>query len=337
LNIYFPYIQPNERGKAMRIARIVIGSVIGVCLTVGAFAQDYPVKPVQVIVPFTAGSATDVLARVVSQKLSELWGQPVEVENRAGAGGVVGADAVAKAPPDGYTLLIHGSGHAVSPAIYAKLPYDPVKDFADIASLATQPYVLVVGPSAGVKNVSELIAAAKAKPGQLKFGSAGTGSGTHFVAEKFKIAAGINVGHVPYKGGPEANADTITGQITYWFPPLAIALKPVREGKLIALGVTSAQRSGGLPEVPAIAEAGVASFEGTTWWGIWAPASIPAHIADKLEKDVARALAAPDLREKLTKLGFEPMSMTSAMFGRFVRSEMEAAARIAKTAGIKAQ
>ena len=141
----------------------------------------------------------------------------------------------------------------------------------------------------------------------------------------------------PYKGGPEANADTITGQITYWFPPLAIALRPVREGKLIALGVTSAQRSGGLPEVPAIAEAGVVSFEGTTWWGIWAPANIPANIADKLEKDVARALAAPDLREKLTKLGFEPMSMTSAMFGRFVRSEMEAASRIAKTAGIKAQ
>ena len=321
----------------MRIARIVIGVGIGVCFTVGAFAQDYPVKPVQVIVPFTEGSATDVLARAVSQKLSELWGQPVAIENRAGAGGVVGADAVAKAPPDGYTLLIHGSGHAVSPAIYAKLPYDPVKDFADIAPLAAQPFVLVVGPSAGVKNVSELIAAAKAKPGQLKFGSAGTGSGTHFVAEKFKIAAGIEVVHVPYKGGPEANADTITGQIKYWFPPLAMALNPVREGKLIALGVTSAKRSGGLPEVPTVAEAGVAGFEDTNWWGIWAPSGIPANVADKLAKDVARALAAPDLRNKLTKLGFEPMSMTSAMFGRFVRSEMEAAGRIAKTAGIKPQ
>jgi tripartite-type tricarboxylate transporter receptor subunit TctC len=321
----------------MRIARIVMGFAIGVCFAVGAFAQDYPIKPVQVIVPFTAGSATDVLARAVSQKLSELWGQPVAVENRAGAGGVVGADAVAKAPPDGYTLLIHGSGHAVSPALYAKLPYDPMKDFTNIAPLAAQPFVLVVGPSAGVKNVSELIAAAKAKPGQLKFGSAGAGSGTHFVAEKFKIAAGIDVVHVPYKGGPEASADTITGQIMYWFPPLAIALNPVREGKLIALGVTSAERSGGLPEVPTVAEAGVAGFEDTTWWGIWAPASIPANVADKLAKDVARALAAPDLREKFAKLGFEPMSMTSAMFERFVRSEMEAAAHIAKTAGIKPQ
>jgi tripartite-type tricarboxylate transporter receptor subunit TctC len=321
----------------MRIARIVMGFAIGVCFAVGAFAQDYPIKPVQVIVPFTAGSATDVLARAVSQKLSELWGQPVAVENRAGAGGVVGADAVAKAPPDGYTLLIHGSGHAVSPALYAKLPYDPMKDFTNIAPLAAQPFVLVVGPSAGVKNVSELIAAAKAKPGQLKFGSAGAGSGTHFVAEKFKIAAGIDVVHVPYKGGPEASADTITGQIMYWFPPLAIALNPVREGKLIALGVTSAKRSEGLPEVPTVAEAGVAGFEDTTWWGIWAPASIPANVADKLAKDVARALAAPDLREKFAKLGFEPMSMTLAMFERFVRSEMEAAAHIAKTAGIKPQ
>jgi tripartite-type tricarboxylate transporter receptor subunit TctC len=319
----------------MRIAEIMMGFAIGVCFTVGAFAQDYPIKPVQVIVPFTAGSATDVLARAVSEKLSELWGQPVAIENRAGAGGVVGADTVAKAPPDGYTLLIHGSGHAVSPALYAKLPYDPMKDFTNIAPLAAQPFVLVVGPSAGVKNVSELIAAAKAKPGQLKFGSAGTGSGTHFVAEKFKIAAGIDVVHVPYNGGPEANADTITGQIMYWFPPLAIALNPVREGKLIALGVTSAKRSGGLPELPTVAEAGVAGFEDTNWWGIWAPARIPAYVADKLEKDVARALAAPDLRGKLAKLGFEPMSMTPAMFERFVRSEIEAAARVAKTAGIR--
>jgi tripartite-type tricarboxylate transporter receptor subunit TctC len=321
----------------MRIARIVMGFVISVCFTVGAFAQDYPDKPVKVVVPFTAGSATDVLARAVSKKLSELWGQPVAIENRAGAGGVVGAEAVAKAPPDGYTLLIHGSAHTVIPALYAKLPYDPVKDFADIAPLATQPFVLVVGPSAGVKNVSELITAARAKPGQLKYGSAGIGSGTHFVAEKFKIAAGIDVVHVPYKGGPEANADTITGKITYWFPPLAIALKPVREGKLIAIGVTTAQRSGALPEVLAIAEAGVAGFENTTWWGIWAPAGIPANIADKLAKDVARALAAPDLREKLMKLGFEPMSMNSEMFTRFVRGEIEAAVRTAKAAGIKPQ
>ncbi len=321
----------------MKVARIVMifGLVAG--FAAGAFAQDYPAKPVRVIVPFTEGSATDLLARAVSQKLSELWNQPVAIDNLGGAGGVVGTDAVSKAPRDGYTLLIHSSAHAMSTVIYAKLPYDPVKDFTGIAPLAKQPFVLVTGLSAGVKTISELVAAAKAKPGQLKFGSAGTGSGTHFAAEQFKIVTGVDVVHVPYKGGPEANAATMTGQVTYWLAPLAMALKPVREGKLIALCVTGPRRYDGLPSVPTIAEAGVTGFVETNWWGLWAPANVPARVADKLAKDVARALAAPDLREKLAKLGFEPMSMMSAEFERFVRSEIESAARIAKAAGIKPQ
>jgi tripartite-type tricarboxylate transporter receptor subunit TctC len=177
----------------------------------------------------------------------------------------------------------------------------------------------------------------KAKPGELKFGSAGIGSGTHFAAEKFKIAAGIDVVHVPYKGGPEANAATITGQITYWVAPLAMVLKPVRAGELVALGVTSSKRYDGLPELPTIAEAGVAGFEQTTWWGMWAPAGIPARVADTLANNVARALSAPDLRGEFARLGFEPMSMTPAEFARFVRNEMESAARVAKAAGIKPQ
>jgi tripartite-type tricarboxylate transporter receptor subunit TctC len=304
----------------MRIARMVVVFCIIAGFAAGAYAQDYPTKPVRVIVPFTAGSATDLIARAVSQKLSEIWGKPVVVENLTTAGAVAATDAAAKAPKDGYTLLITGSAYAVSPVLYANLPY-----------------VLVTGPSLGFKTASELIAVAKAKPGQLKFGTAGTGSGTHFVAEKFKIAAGIDVIHVPYKGGPEANAATMTGQITYWFPPMAIALKPVREGKLIALGVTGSKRYDGLPSVPTIAEAGVADFMQTTWWGIWAPAGIPARVADKLAKDVARAISSPDLRGEFAKLGFEPMSMTSAEFASFVRSEMESAARIAKAAGIKPQ
>jgi len=332
-----PVRMPMLRREAMKIARMLMVFGLVACFAAGAFAQDYPAKPVRIIVPFTAGSATDLLARAVSQKLSELWGQPVAIENLAGEGGVVGTDAVAKAPRDGYTLLIHSSAYAVSPVIYAKLPYDPVKDFTDISSLARQPFVLVTGPSAGVKTVSELIAAAKAKPGQLKFGSAGTGSGTHFAAEQFKIVTGIDVIHVPYQGGPEANAATMTGQVTYWLAPLTMALKPVREGKLIALCVTSSKRYDGLPSVPTIAEAGLTGFVETNWWGIWAPAGIPARVADKLAKDVARALAAPDLREKLAKLGFEPMSMTSSEFARFVRNEIESSARIAKAAGIKPQ
>jgi tripartite-type tricarboxylate transporter receptor subunit TctC len=323
--------------EAMRIAKTAVVLGIVVCFAAGAFAQDYPTKPVRVIVPFTAGSATDLIARAVSQKLSGLWGQSVMVENLAAAGVLAGTDAAAKAPRDGYTLLITGSAFAVSPVLYANLPYDPVKDFTDIAPLASQPYVLVTGPSSGLKTVSELIATAKAKPGQLKFGTAGTGSGTHFVAEQFKIAAGIDVIHVPYKGGPEANTATMTGQTAFWFPPMAIALKPVREGKLIALGVTGSTRHDGLPSVPTIAEAGVADFAQITWWGIWAPAGIPARVADKLAKDVARAIASPDLRREFANLGFEPMSMTPTEFASFVRTEMESAARIAKAAGIKPQ
>jgi tripartite-type tricarboxylate transporter receptor subunit TctC len=321
----------------MKIARLVVVFGVVVCLAVGAFAQDYPTKPVRVIVPFTAGSATDLIARAVSQKLAELWRQSVVIENVTAAGVVAATDAAAKAPKDGYTLLITGSAYAVSPVLYGNLPYDPVKDFTDIAPLASQPYVLVTGPSAGPKTLSELIAAVKAKPGELKFGSAGIGSGTHFAAEKFKIAAGIDVVHVPYKGGPEANAATITGQITYWVAPLAMVLKPVRAGELVALGVTSSKRYDGLPELPTIAEAGVAGFEQTTWWGMWAPAGIPARVADTLANNVARALSAPDLRGEFARLGFELMSMTPAEFAHFVRNEMESAARVAKAAGIKPQ
>lgn len=319
----------------MRIARIFL-AVVGMCFGAASFAADYPAKPVKVVCPFTEGSATDVFARIVAKKLSEMWGQPVTVENRAGAGGTVGADAVAKSAPDGYTLLINSSAHAANAALYSRLPYDPQKDFVEIAPIATQPFVLVVGPSAGVKSVSELTAMAKAKPGQIKFGSAGMGSGTHFCAEKFKTAAGIDVAHVPFKGGPEANAAAIAGEVTYWFPPLAMALKNVQEGKLLALGVSSAKRSSALPEVPTMAQAGVI-LEDVNWFGVWAPAGTPASVADKLAKDVARAVSSPDVREQLAKLGAEPMSMTQAEFGKFVRSEMESAARTAKAAGIKPQ
>jgi len=321
----------------MRFSRMVMVFCIVACFAAGAFAQDYPTKPVKVIVPFTAGSATDIIARAVSNKLSGLWGQPVVVENLAAAGIPAGTDAAAKAPKDGYTLLITGSTYAVLPVLYAKLPFDPLKDFIDIAFLASQPFVLVTSPSSGLKTVSELIAAAKAKPGQLKYGAAGTGSGNHFAAERFNMEAGIKAVYIEYKGGPEVNAATVAGQITYWFAPLAIALKPVQEGKLIALGVTSSKRNDKLPSVPTIAEAGIAGYEESNWWGIWAPAGIPARVADKLAKDVARAISSPDLRGEFAKLGFEPMSMTSAEFASFVRSEMESAARIAKAAGIKPQ
>lgn len=320
----------------MRIGRIIVIFLFAMSFTAVAFAQEYPTKPVKVIVPFTAGSATDVFARILGQKLSELWGQPLEIENVPGAGGTVGAGKVAKAQPDGYTLLMTSSAHAINPALYSKLPYDTLKDFINIAPFAKQPFVLVVGRSAGVKNVSELIKDAKAKPGQVKFGSAGTGSGAHFVAEKFKLAAGIDTVHSPYKGGPEANADTMAGRVTYWFPPVAMALKEVQAGNLLALAITSAKRSDVLPNVPTMAEAGVA-VEDVTWWGVWAPAGVPVSLVNKIAESVEQALVIPEVREKLAKLGAEPMSMSSAEFASFVRSEIEAAVRIAKAAGIKPQ
>ena len=320
----------------MRSARILMIFAIGSCFAMAAFAQDYPTKPVTVITPYTEGSATDVMARIVSKKLSEIWGQPVLVENKPGAGGTTGVGIVAKAPADGYTLLIHSSSHPECFAFYAKLPYT-LKDFSDIAPLASQPMVLFVSPGAGVKSIAELIAAAKAKPGQLKFGSPGIGSTAHLAAEQFKSMAGIDTVHVPFKGGPETIAAIKDGSITYAILPLAITMKGVREGTLRALGMTSAKRTQELPDVPTIAEAGLAGFKAIVWWGIWAPAGIPAGIRDKIAKDVAGALAAPDMIEQFKKSAFEPMSMPPEEFTRFVRTEAESAARTAKAAGIKPQ
>jgi len=302
-----------------------------------AFAQGYPNKPVHVIVPFTAGSATDILARTFGQKLSEMWGQPVVVDNRPGAGGTIGAGIVAKSAPDGYTLLVHSAAFAYNPSIYSGLPYDTAKDFVEIAPLGGQPNVLVVAPSLGVKSVKELIALAKEKPGQLNYGSAGTGSGTHINGEKFKLAAGIDVVHVPYKGTPEALNDTLAGRVTYFFSPISAAIPNVREGKLVALGVSTAKRSSALPNVPTIAEAGLPGFDYNLWVGLFAPAGTPPDVVDKINKDVDRVLQLPDVKERLANLGAEAMPMTPGEFKKFVQIELEESAKVIKAAGIKAQ
>jgi tripartite-type tricarboxylate transporter receptor subunit TctC len=302
-----------------------------------AAGQSYPSKPVHVVVPFTAGSATDILARTFGQKLSELWGQPVVVDNRAGAGGTIGAAVVAKSPADGYTLLVHSAAHAYNPSIYPNLPFDTVKDFVEVVPLAGQPNVLVVAPSAGVKTVAELIALAKQKPGQLNFGSAGTGSGTHINAEKFKLAAGIDVLHIPYKGTPEALTDTMAGRVTYFFSPISAALPNVREGRLLALGVSTAKRSAALPNVPTIAESGLPGFDYNLWVGVFAPAGTPPDIVDKINKDVARLLQSAEIKERFANLGAEPMPMTPVEFRNFVRAEIDESAKVIKAAGIKAQ
>jgi len=316
--------------------RTTIGVALALCATL-AFGQAYPTKPVKVIVPFTPGSATDILGRTIGQKLQELWGQPVIVENRAGAGGTIGAGIVAKSPPDGYTLMVHSSAHAVNASMYPALPYDTVKDFVDVATLGGQPNVLVVAPATGFKTTADLIAAAKKSPGTLNYASAGVGSGTHINAEKFKLVAGIEAVHIPYKGTPEALTDTMTGRVTYFFSPISAALPNVREGKLVALGVSTAKRSSALPNVPTIAEGGLPGFDYNLWVGLWAPAGTPQDIVDKINADVAKVLAMPDVRDRLASLGAEPMVMTPAEFRKFMRDEMEDSAKVVKAANIKAQ
>jgi len=302
-----------------------------------AGAQDYPGKPVRVVVPFTAGSATDILARTVGQKLTELWGQTVVIDNRAGAGGTIGAGLVAKAAPDGTTLMVHSAAQAVNAFIYPSLPYDTLKDFVQVVPLAGQPNVLVVAPTSGYKTVADLLADAKRKPGALNFASAGIGSGTHINGEKFKLAAGIDVLHVPYKGTPEALTDTMTARVAYFFSPISAALPHVRDGKLVALAVSSGKRSSLLPGVPTIAESGLAGFDYTLWVGLFAPAGTPAEVVDKINRDVNRLLAEPDVKERMAALGAEAMPMSPAEFDRFMRAEMDAAAKVVKAAAIKVQ
>jgi tripartite-type tricarboxylate transporter receptor subunit TctC len=320
----------------MKIMR-ACGALVLALWTVLAFAQGYPNRPVKIIVPFTAGSATDILGRTIAQKLTEAWGQPVVIENRPGAGGTIGAGVVAHSPPDGYTLLVHSAAQAVNPAIYPTLPYDTVKDFVEVATLGGQPNVLVVAPAAGYKSVADLIADAKKRPGALNFGSAGTGSGTHINGEKFKLAAGIDVVHIPYKGTPEAITDTMTGRVTYFFSPISSALPNIKEGKLVALGVSTAKRSSALPNVPTIAESGLPGFDYNLWIGLYAPAGTPPEIVDKINADVAKMLGTPDVKERLAALGAEPMVMSPAEFRKFMRDEIEDSAKVVKAANIKIQ
>jgi len=318
-------------------SRMALGFVCSLALMLQTL-QDYPVKPVRFIEPFGAGGGPDLVGRALAQKLTELWGQPVTLENVPGAGATAGPAQVAKSPADGYTLLVSTSAQAYSAVLLKNLPYDPLKDFIPVAPLTSQPYVLVTGKLTGITTVGELVAAAKEKPGQLKFGSTGTGTGTHLAIEKFNLAAGIKAVHVPAQPG-DAITDTIAsavaGRTDYMLAPIQLALIDIRAGRLRPLGVSAKKRSPLLPEVSTIAEAGVADFDYPIWYGVWTPAGTPAGVVDKLAKDIARALATPDLRDWLVKHGADPMSMSQPEFARFVLSESESAARIIEAAGIK--
>ncbi len=304
-------------------------------LTGAAFAADYPTKPIKIIVPFTPGSATDAAARAIGDRLQSDLGRPVIVENRPGAGGTVGAAVVATAAPDGYTLLLQSSGHTVNPFIYSSLPYDTAKDFAGVTTLATLPNVLVIAPSKGIKSVKELVAKAKANPGKLNYASAGAGSATHMNAEKFRVAAGFEAQHVPFKGTPEALNEVAEGRVDYFFAPSTGALPFIKDGRVLALAVGDAKRSSKLPDVPTTVEAGVPGSDYRFWVGLLVPAKTPRDVVKRLHDETLKALAAPEVKQRFANLGAEPMTMAPEAFDALIKEELKANEAFIKKAGIK--
>lgn len=307
-------------------------------LAPAAFAQGgtWPTGgPIKFVVPFTAGSGTDVMARTVGEKLGAALGTQIVIENKPGAGGTLGAAQVAKSPADGYTFLVHSSGHVVNPALYPKLPYDTLKDLDGITPLASLPNVLVVSPAAGFKDVADLVARAKAAPGSMNYASAGNGSATHMNAEKFRIAAGITAQHVPFRGTPEAITETIANRTQWFFAPLVSALPLIKDNRLQALAVGTTTRSPVLPNVPAISEAGLPNAAYTFWVGLFAPAKTPRAVIERMHAEVTKVLAMPDVRERLDKLGANPMPMEQKAFEKYLDDETAAAAALVKAAGLK--
>ena len=302
-----------------------------------ALAQGYPSKPVRAIISFTPGSSTDIVGRLVMAKVSDYWGQPVVAENRAGAGGSIGSNVVATAAPDGSTLLINSSAHAVNPAIYAQLPYDTLKAFVDVVPLTSQPNVLVVGTDSPHKTLMDLVNFGKAKPGAINFGHAGIGSGTHLNTERFLAAADIKVTQIPFKGTPEVIAAILSKSVDCYWAPISAALANVKGGKLRPLAVSTPKRNPQMPDVPTTGEAGVKGADSPLWFGIWAPAGTSAEIVTKVNADVRKALADAGVREKLANLGNDAMDMSPQEFAAFVRSEIDTYGRVVRGAGIKPQ
>ena len=300
-------------------------------------AQNYPNKPVQVVLAFTPGSAVDIVGRIVTAKLSEMWGQPVVNDNKSGAGGSIGTAAVARAAPDGYTLLVTSNAHTVNPAIFAHLPYDTLKDFVDIVPFTEQPNVMVVNADAPYKTLGDLLSAIKAKPGAMNIGHAGIGSGTHLSTEKWIAAANIKVTEVPFKGTPEVVAAILSHNVDGYWCPISACLSQTKGGKLRPLAVTTAKRNPTMPEVPTMAEAGVKNGESALWVAMWGPAGMPAEIVNKINADTRRALHDPGVKSKLQALGNDTMDMSPQDFAKLVRSEMEDYSKVLKAAGIKPQ
>jgi tripartite-type tricarboxylate transporter receptor subunit TctC len=318
--------------------RHFLGSAAGTVLAasnVRAQAPTWPTKPVKFVIPFTAGSSTDIMGRTIAERVAASIGQPVVVENRPGAGGTIAATAVAKSDPDGYTVLVHSGSHAVNPAIYTNLQYDTLKDFTNVAGLGAVPNI-IIAPPGRYKTLKDLVAAAKAKPNQLNFASAGVGSATHLNAEKFMLVADIDMQHVPFKGTPEAVTEIVGGRLEFYCAPINAALGLIKDGKVAALATSGAKRSPLLPDVPTSIEAGFPDSDFTLWVGAFVPSKTPPAVVQRLHAEIQKAAASPEVKERYLKTGTEAMPQTQAEFDAFVRREIDVSAKIAKRAKMQA-
>ena len=321
----------------MRTIRSLLTITILLLASAASFAQDYPSKAIRLIVPFPPGGSTDLVARVVGQKMADSWGKQVVIDNRPGANGMIGSDIVAKANPDGYTIVLGTIGPMAINASLYKMPYDILKDLAPITYTANIANVLVVNPTLAAKDVRELIALARTRPGQLTFGSSGTGGAPHMAVELFKLLAKVNIVHVPYKGGGPAMADLVSGQISGSFASMPSAIAFIKSGKLRALGVSGVKRSPALPDVPTVSEAGVSGFSVLDWQGLFTTAKTPPEIVNKLNAESVRILALPDVVERLTAAGVDIQTTTPKAWGEFVAAEISKWSRVVKEAGVKVE
>jgi tripartite-type tricarboxylate transporter receptor subunit TctC len=314
--------------------RLWVAAFAGCLVSNAALAQSWPTKRVQVIVPFTAGSSTDIMARTITQRLSEQLGQPFVVENRGGAGGTLGVAAVAKADPDGHTILVHSSSYTITPTTYPNTPYDTVRDLVGITPLALLPQVLVISPNKNIRTVQDLVRAAKAKPGAMNYASAGVGTATQLNAERFRLGAGIEALHVPFRGTPEALTEIITGRVDYYFCPVNAVLPMIAEKQVLGLAMGSSKRSAALPDLQTTLEAGVPNSDYNFWVGMFVPSKTPREIVNRLQQEVAKALEVKEVRESMAKLGAEPMLMRPEEFDAYIRNEITTNATVVKAAGI---
>jgi tripartite-type tricarboxylate transporter receptor subunit TctC len=318
----------------------VLGLIACSCLCASAVAaaQGYPSKPLRFIVPYSAGGATDILARAVGQKLTEVWGQPVVVDNRAGAGGMIGSELIAKAPPDGLTMgLAHAGPLAINPSLYKKLPYSPSTDFSFISLMGRQENIVVVHPSLPVTSIKELIALAKARPGEIVIGSGGSGTGSHLAGEMFVSMTGAKLLHVPYKGNAPSVIALLTGEVQMMFPTILTVKPHIEAGRLRGLAVTTDKRTGAMPEIPTVSEAGVPGYESSIWFGVMGPAGIPDDIVRRLNGEIVRILAEPAFKEKFVSQGLDIETSTPETFTRFIAAEQSKWAKVIQAAGIQAR